>query len=283
MPVGNFRTWVKYTERGSFPDVRRSFGVLRCNQCSQAPCVAICPVNALEKRDDGIVDLDPQRCIGCKSCMQACPYDALYINENEGVAEKCHFCAHRTERGLAPACAVVCPTEAIIPGDFHNPDSVVSGLKSSGELTARKLEAGTGPNVWYREATRRRHRSGVARWITALPVVESTAGNRHGCPRLRCHRAQGRVPDGLQRGSQTTVGKKGLGLHADQGHCGRYRAECITATSFRWRCDARYHCAAGRSVGATVLDDHDGAASRRPEATSAISIHRALPPTGVPG
>lgn len=153
VPVGNFRTWVKYTEKGSFPDVRRSFGVLRCNQCSDAPCVSICPVNALEKRDDGIVDLDPQRCIGCKSCMQACPYDALYINESKGVAEKCHFCAHRTERGLAPACAVVCPTEAIIPGDFHDPNSVVSEMKRSGELTARKLEAGTGPNVWYREAT----------------------------------------------------------------------------------------------------------------------------------
>ncbi|MDH3629090.1 MAG: polysulfide reductase NrfD [Acidobacteriota bacterium] len=153
VPVGSFRTWVKYTERGNFPDVRRSFGVLRCNQCTDAPCVEICPVHALDKRDDGIVDIDPQRCIGCKSCMQGCPYDALYINDDHGVAEKCHFCAHRTERGLAPACAVVCPTEAIIPGDFHDPESVVSTMRREGTLTARKLEAGTGPNVWYREAT----------------------------------------------------------------------------------------------------------------------------------
>ena len=147
VPIGNFRTWVKYTESGTFPEVRRSFAVLRCNQCTDAPCVTICPVHALEKRDDGIVDIDPDRCIGCKSCMQGCPYDALYMNDATGTAEKCHFCAHRTEVGLAPACAVVCPTEAIVPGDFDDPRSRVSELRNSGRLTARKTEAGTGRPV----------------------------------------------------------------------------------------------------------------------------------------
>ena len=109
VPVGDFRTWVKYTETGSFPEVRRDFAVLRCNQCSDAPCVTICPVSALEKRSDGIVDVDPAQCIGCKACMHGCPYDALYINDSTGTAEKCHFCAHRTEQGLAPACAVNWP------------------------------------------------------------------------------------------------------------------------------------------------------------------------------
>lgn len=152
VPVDSFRTWVKYTERGTFPEVKRSFAVLRCNQCTAAPCVTICPVNALEKRADGIVDVDPAACIGCKSCMQGCPYDALYIHPDKGTAEKCHFCAHRTEVGLAPACAVVCPTEAIIPGDFDDPESLVSRLRRDGQLQARKTEAGTGPNVFYREA-----------------------------------------------------------------------------------------------------------------------------------
>ena len=152
VPVGSFRTWVKYTEEGTFPEVRRSFAVLRCNQCSDAPCITICPVRALKKRPDGIVDVDPALCIGCKGCLQACPYDALYINDASGTAEKCHFCAHRVERGLAPACAVVCPTEAIIPGDFDDPKSSVSRMRASGQLTARKPEAGTGPNVLYREA-----------------------------------------------------------------------------------------------------------------------------------
>ena len=151
VPVGNFRTWVKYTEKGSFPSVKRSFSVMRCNQCTDAPCVTICPVSALEKRGDGIVDVDPKACIGCKSCMQGCPYDALYLNEDHGTVEKCHFCAHRTEQGLAPACAVVCPTEAIIPGDFHDPESRVSQMRKEFGLEARKTEAGTGPNVLYRD------------------------------------------------------------------------------------------------------------------------------------
>ena len=152
VPLGDFRTWVKYTESGSFPDVRRSFAVLRCNQCSDAPCVTICPVTALDKRPDGIVDLDQDVCIGCKACMHACPYDALYIDEATGTAEKCHFCAHRTELGLAPACAVVCPTEAIVPGDFDDPESRVSQLSREHQLTVRKPEAGTRPNVRYLEA-----------------------------------------------------------------------------------------------------------------------------------
>lgn len=153
VPLGSFRTWVKYVEEGEYPRVRRSFAVLRCNQCSDAPCVTICPVRALDKRSDGIVDVDPGACIGCKACMQGCPYDALYIHPDTGTAQKCHFCAHRTEIGLAPACAVVCPTEAIIPGDFHDPDSAVSRLARAADVTARKVEAGTGPNVRYREAS----------------------------------------------------------------------------------------------------------------------------------
>ena len=77
------------------------------------------------------VDIDPAACVGCKACMQACPYDALYIHDERGVAEKCHFCAHRVERSLAPACATVCPTEAIIPGDFDDPESLVSQMRAS--------------------------------------------------------------------------------------------------------------------------------------------------------
>ena len=86
VPLGSFRTWVKYTEQGEFPSVKRNFAVLRCNQCSDAPCKTICPTGALSKREDGIVDVDPKACIGCKSCMHACPYDALYINEDSAPA-----------------------------------------------------------------------------------------------------------------------------------------------------------------------------------------------------
>ncbi|MCH8824944.1 MAG: 4Fe-4S dicluster domain-containing protein [Planctomycetes bacterium] len=149
VPVGDFRTWVKYTEVGQFPDVKRNFAVLRCNQCTDAPCVTICPVNALEKRIDGIVDVDRDACIGCKACMQACPYDALYLNEDLGAVEKCHFCAHRVDNGLEPACVVVCPVQAIIAGDLHNPNSKPSKLIAENETVVRRPEQGTKPNVHY--------------------------------------------------------------------------------------------------------------------------------------
>ena len=149
VPVGNFRTWVKYTEIGTFPQVRRHFAVLRCNHCTAAPCVTICPVTALDKRPDGIVDLDKDVCIGCKACMQACPYDALYLNEDTGGAEKCHYCAHRVEQGLEPACVVVCPEQAIIAGDLHDPNSKIAQHARMPEAVARRPEQGTGPNVWY--------------------------------------------------------------------------------------------------------------------------------------
>ncbi len=149
VPVGDFRTWVKYTDIGTFPAVKRHFAVLRCNQCSNAPCERICPVKAIEKRSDGIVDLDKDACIGCKSCMQACPYDAIYLNEDTGGAEKCHFCAHRIEQGMEPACAVVCPTRAIIPGDFHDPQSEVAQIVAKRGTQVRRGEQRTLPNVHY--------------------------------------------------------------------------------------------------------------------------------------
>jgi Fe-S-cluster-containing dehydrogenase component len=151
VPVASFRTWVKYQEKGRFPAVKRHFAVLRCNHCTNAPCVTICPVNALSKRKDGIVDLDRDACIGCRACMQGCPYDAIYLNEDSGAAEKCHFCAHRVEKGLEPACVVVCPEGAIIAGDLHEPKSRIAQMVSEfqGVTQQRRLEQRTGPNVHY--------------------------------------------------------------------------------------------------------------------------------------
>jgi Fe-S-cluster-containing dehydrogenase component/formate-dependent nitrite reductase membrane component NrfD len=149
VPVGTFRTWVKYIEKGEFPNTRRYFTVLRCNHCTDAPCVTICPTVALYKRPDGIVDFNGDRCIGCKSCMQACPYDALYIDPNTHTAAKCHFCAHRTEIGLQPACVVVCPEQAIVAGDLDDPTSRIAQLIARETTSVRRPEQGTKPNVYY--------------------------------------------------------------------------------------------------------------------------------------
>jgi Fe-S-cluster-containing dehydrogenase component/formate-dependent nitrite reductase membrane component NrfD len=149
VPIGVYRTWVKYIEKGEFPNTRRYFLVNRCNHCDDAPCVAICPTKALFKRKDGIVDFDSSRCIGCKSCMQACPYDALYIDPYSHTAAKCNYCAHRTEVGLEPACVIVCPEHAIIAGDMHNPNSEIAKIIAREPVRTRKPEQGTGPNVYY--------------------------------------------------------------------------------------------------------------------------------------
>lgn len=149
VPIGVYRTWVKYIEKGEFPNSRRYFLVNRCNHCDDAPCVAICPTKALYKRADGIVDFDNTRCIGCKSCMQACPYDALYIDPYSHTAAKCNYCAHRTEMGLEPACVVVCPERAIIAGDLHNPETEIARLVAREPVRVRKPEQGTRPNVYY--------------------------------------------------------------------------------------------------------------------------------------
>ena len=149
VPVGVFRTWVKYIEKGSFPGTSRHFGVMRCNHCEQAPCVEICPTRALFRRDNGIVDFDNSRCIGCKSCMQACPYDALYIDPATSTAAKCNFCAHRVEANLEPACVVVCPTQAIMTGDLDDPQSRVSRIVATQKVAARKPHKGTQPKLFY--------------------------------------------------------------------------------------------------------------------------------------
>lgn len=152
VPLGVNRTWVKYVEKGEFPHTRRFFQVTRCNHCLNPPCVAICPVTAMYQRKDGIVEFDPNLCIGCKACMQACPYDAIYLDPDSQTAAKCHYCAHRTDLGLEPACVVVCPEHAIIAGDLDDPGSEISKLVSREQVRVRKPEQGTLPKLFYIDA-----------------------------------------------------------------------------------------------------------------------------------
>jgi len=152
VPLGVNRTWVKYIEKGAFPDSQRKFSVMRCNHCDNAPCVAICPTNALFVRDDGIVDFDTSSCIGCKSCMNACPYDALYIDPEEHTAQKCNFCAHRIDVGLEPSCVIVCPTQSIVAGDLDDPSTRISQMVARHDVQVRAPEQGTRPKVFYKGA-----------------------------------------------------------------------------------------------------------------------------------
>jgi Fe-S-cluster-containing dehydrogenase component/formate-dependent nitrite reductase membrane component NrfD len=149
IPVGVNRCWVKTVEKGTFPDTRRFFFPVLCNQCEAAPCVRICPTNTLYKRRDGIVDFNAASCIGCRACMEACPYDQLFIDPNTHTAEKCNFCANRVENRLLPSCVIVCPTQCRIFGDLEDPSSEVSRIFQREAYMVRKPEKGTGPKVLY--------------------------------------------------------------------------------------------------------------------------------------
>lgn len=152
VPLGVNRTYVKYVDVGQFPAARRAFQVTRCNQCEHPPCVEACPTSAMFQRKDGIVDFDKDVCIGCRACIAACPYDAIFINPDDHSAEKCNFCAHRLEVGLEPACVVVCPTESILIGNLLDPASKVSQYVNRDVVNVRRPEKETLPKLFYKGA-----------------------------------------------------------------------------------------------------------------------------------
>ena len=152
VPLGVNRTWVKYIETGAFPNVKRHFSVMRCNHCDDAPCITICPTGALFRAANGVVDFDDGNCIGCKGCMNACPYDAIYINPATNTANKCNFCNHRIEQGLEPSCVVVCPTHAIKVADLDDPNDETTRIIARSDTAVRSPEQQTLPKVHYRGA-----------------------------------------------------------------------------------------------------------------------------------
>ena len=119
--TGHFWIDVLRVERGKTPRVRMSYLPLLCQHCENAPCIKACPEDAIKRRDDGLVWIDPAACNGCGLCQEACPYDVIYMNDALGIAQKCTGCAHRVDEGLLPRCAEVCPHDAIVFADETDP------------------------------------------------------------------------------------------------------------------------------------------------------------------
>lgn len=197
-PIGVNRTWVKYVEKGVYPYTRRVFSVLRCNHCADAPCVNICPVRSLFKRPDGIVDFDRQRCIACKACMQACPYDALHIDPNLKVSTKCNYCAHRIDLGLEPACVNVCPVHAIVSGDLDDSTSTISRTLGRQAVSVRKPEKNTRPKLFYINADQASIRPEIAPPNHFYTQAEQAGGVGHFA------KAQGNIHSKVSAGGHTT-------------------------------------------------------------------------------
>ncbi len=133
-------------------EILKSFFVPKlCNLCEHSPCSQVCPVGASFESPDGVVLVDPNYCIGCGFCVQACPYGCRFLNPHTHTAEKCTLCYHRTTRGLKPACVEVCPGQARIFGDLKHPvpDDPIRRFFESAKVQPLKPHLGTSPRVLY--------------------------------------------------------------------------------------------------------------------------------------
>ena len=151
VPLGVNRTWVKYIETGEFPDHRAGLLGDALQPVRRRAVHRDLPDPGAVPRANGVVDFDDSRCIGCKACMNACPYDAIYINPETNTAQKCNFCNHRVEVGLEPACVIVCPTQRDHVRRPRRPDVGDQPDRGSRPTSPYgRPEQGTRPKVFYR-------------------------------------------------------------------------------------------------------------------------------------
>jgi tetrathionate reductase subunit B len=136
-------------ERGVYPCIKVAYIAIPCQHCGDAPCMKKAKNGAVIKREDDIVLIDPEKAKGQKQLVDACPYHAIFWNEEKQIPQKCTFCAHRLEEGKAPRCAQICPSGAIQFGDLNDPSSEVSLIIASGKAEPLHPELKTRPNVLY--------------------------------------------------------------------------------------------------------------------------------------
>ena len=153
---------------GTYPNLSRSYLPLACQHCENPACQKVCPTGATYKDDDGRVLIDYSKCIGCRMCMAACPYNVRQFNWDEpvrdpdfnygdarvpvrskGMVEKCTFCKERTDEGNEPMCVICCPVEARVFGDLDDPTSEISRLIAEHEAYTLLPSYGTRPQVYY--------------------------------------------------------------------------------------------------------------------------------------
>jgi Fe-S-cluster-containing dehydrogenase component len=162
---------VEKYEAGKYPAARMKFRPIPCMHCEKPACLDVCPTGATYKRDDGIVLVDHNKCMGCRYCVLACPYEARHYLKridnyygmagrtpfeilkqkdlDKGTAVKCDFCVERLEKGRKPACVETCPAQARYFGDLDDAKSEVSELIAVNRGTVLREELGTKPSVYY--------------------------------------------------------------------------------------------------------------------------------------
>ena len=170
-PPGILYHRVEKYEVGKYPAARMQFRPIPCMHCAEPACLEVCPTGATYKRADGIVLVDHEKCMGCRYCVLACPYEARHAlrridnyygmaartpyevlkqkDLDRGTTVKCDFCVERLEKGRLPACVETCPAQARYFGDLDDPESEVSRLIVVARGTVLREELGTKPSVYY--------------------------------------------------------------------------------------------------------------------------------------
>jgi Fe-S-cluster-containing dehydrogenase component len=171
VPDGFFRTWVERYHVSDFdiehPSVESPDGAIHgfppattgdgkwffvpklCNHCAHSPCVQVCPVGATFESPDGVVLVDRQYCLGCRYCVQACPYGCRYIHPQTQTVDKCTLCYHRITRGLTTACCEACPTGARKLADLKDPDDPVHEFLRTNVVQILKPHMATASKAYY--------------------------------------------------------------------------------------------------------------------------------------
>lgn len=154
---------------GIYPDCKLSYRPVSCMHCDSPACMEVCPTGSVTKRDDGIVVTNPETCIGCQSCIYACPYESVRTllssdleysvdielgtidapNHKGSTVEKCNMCYQRLDRGQAPVCVESCPTWCRIFGDLDDPDSGISKALKNHEYELLEEGSEISPNIYY--------------------------------------------------------------------------------------------------------------------------------------
>lgn len=143
--TGQFWTGLKEDVQGTIPKVKVTYTLQMCNHCRNPKCLQACRQEAIIKREDGFVIIDPVKCTGCRQCQEACPYDAIFFNEKENICQKCTGCAHLLDNGYkVPRCVENCPLDAITFGEEEDLSELLKGA------VVRQAETGCLPRVYYR-------------------------------------------------------------------------------------------------------------------------------------
>jgi len=139
-----------FTQTVASEDIFKTFFVPKmCNHCAKSPCTQVCPVGATYESPEGIALVDDKYCIGCRYCIQACPYGCRYLHPVKNTVDKCTLCYHRIKKGLSPACIEVCPTGARIYGDLNDKEGLLNKFLKEHNCHVLKPNLNTGSKLFY--------------------------------------------------------------------------------------------------------------------------------------